>query len=422
MFFENFYIRKQNRIICFAVYALTFAFQYGMSFASFRSINLITFAISTFLIALICYESKIKTCVFTTLMLTFFMVITELIVIYSSTFLFKTDLVAYESNLLVLVIQTSLMKLLFFVGIFFISKYFKNRADKKAANKFTMLLSLLPLTSLAIFYTIFYWGIKTADTSPFNAALAICSILLLFVNIFVFFIWERVQKAHIEITQLQLEKQRREMSTEYYEHLSREYSNQRIFIHDIKNHFQSISDIAASGDCRKVCSYINALSENFGVNTNIKYSENKMFNAIINRYVNACKSKGIRIEIEACCSNLEFIAESDIVALFDNLLDNAIEATEKSDKKEISLSIYIRNQNFVVISVINSCDSKPKIKNGKLLTNKKNKSSHGIGTQSINRVVENYNGNYTWSYDESKKRFEAKVVFMTAGLKQAETV
>ena len=156
MFFENFYNRKVNNIICFITYALAFAFQFGMSFVSIRSINLITFVISVFLLALICYESKLRTCIFTTLMLTAFMFITELIVIYTSTFMLKIDLAAYETNLLILVIQASLSKLLFFVVVFFASKLFKIRATNQAANKFTALLGLLPLTSLAIFYTMFY--------------------------------------------------------------------------------------------------------------------------------------------------------------------------------------------------------------------------------------------------------------------------
>lgn len=412
LFFENFYSRKQKVSICILVYAVATLFQFGMSFVSIRSINLITFIISTFLIALICYESKIKTCIYSTVILTFFMFITELIIIYPSTYLFKINLAEYEINLLVLVVQASLSKLLFFVVIFFLSKYIKNKANKQSANIFTILLGLLPLTSLAIFYTMFYWGIKTSDTSPFNAVLSVCSILLLFVNIFVFFIYEMVQKTNFEITQLQLEKQRGEISKEYYDIMSNDLTNSRILVHDIKKHFESLLLISQKNKDTEAVEYINSISESFGLDTRTKHTGNILIDVIINRYINTCKSKGIELEIEFCGSRLEFMTESDIVALLDNMFDNAIEAASVSEEKDILFSMYVRNNNFVVIKTLNSCDIKPNSKNGKLVSTKKDTLSHGIGTQSIKKVVEKYNGSFSWKYHEDKHQFEAIAIVM----------
>ena len=82
----------------------------------------------------------------------------------------------------------------------------------------------------------YYWGVKKTDTSDFNAALAVCAILLLFANLFVFYIYEMVQKTNVEINQLQLEKQRSEISSKHYDLLYNEIENSRILKHDIKNH------------------------------------------------------------------------------------------------------------------------------------------------------------------------------------------
>ena len=40
------------------------------------------------------------------------------------------------------------------------------------------------------------------------------------------------------------------------------------------------------------------------------------------------------------------------------------------------------------ISVINSCDTAPDTKNGELVTTKKNKETHGLGTKSIKKIVD----------------------------------
>lgn len=59
-----------------------------------------------------------------------------------------------------------------------------------------------------------------------------------------------------------------------------------------------------------------------------------------------------------------------------NLLDNCIESCILSSNKEIFLKAHCFNQSFIVITLINSCDKKPPIKNGDILTTKKNITEH----------------------------------------------
>lgn len=416
VFYENFYHRKNNRIVCFIMYVLAFVLQYGMSFVTIPLINLISFIVCNFFIAIICYESKIKTCVFTTLMLSFFMLITELIVIYSSTFFFKIYyLSAWEDNILALILQSSTSKLLFFVVIFFLSKILKNKATKQSANKFTILLGILPLTSMVNFVIMFYWGVKTSDTSPFNAALSACSILLLFANLFVFYIYEMVQKTNLEITQLQLEKQRSEISSEHYDLLYNEIENFRILKHDMKNHLRHISNKTTEGDLQGISDYIKSISEDFGLDAKIQYSGNKLIDVILNRHMTNCKRSGLNLEIGSCGSNLEFMSETDTIALLDNLFENAIEAAAKSTGKKLHFSMYRKANNYtvtdyIVITLTNSCDNAPRTRYGELVTSKSNSNSHGIGTKSIKRIVNKYNGNFDWQYDEENKEFKTSVI------------
>ena len=418
MFYENFYQRKADKLFCFVTYTLAFLIQYGLSYAAIPYINLITFVVCNFLIALLCYESRVKTCVFTTLMLSFFMFITELIVIYSSTYIFEIYYLAdWEANILALVLQSSLSKLLFFVIIFFWSKTFKIRAEH-TATKFTVMLGILPLTSIVNYCIMFYWGVKTYNTSQFNGTLAICAILLLFANLFVFYIYEMVQRTYFENTQLQLEIQRGEISTEYYELLSKEYENSRILIHDIKNHFQHIAGLTIEGQPQEVIGYIDSISKDFGLKERIKYSGNDLVDVIINRYAAYCKDNGLIFEVEALCSKLEFMDRSDVSSLLDNLLTNAVEAAEKSENKRITISIYRQENSFVMtdhifIKVLNSCDSRPKIKNGLLKTSKIDTLYHGFGTKSVRRVVSKYNGDYNWEYNDIDREFITTVILQT---------
>lgn len=419
MFYENFYQRKSKKLICILTYLFSFAVQFGVSFITIPLINLISFLVCNFLIAMFCYESKLKTRIFTTLMLSFFMFITEMIVLYTSTYIFKIDLAAYGDDLLTLVIQSSLSKLLFFVIIFFVSKYFKNKAYNQSANKFTILLGILPLSSIVTLHILYYWGVETSDTSPFNAALSACSILLLFANLFVFYIYEMVQKTNLEITQLQLEKQRSEISSEHYDLLYNEIENFRILKHDMKNHLRHISNKTSEGDLQGIADYIKSISEDFGLEAKIQYSGNKLIDVILNRHMTNCKRNGLNLEIGSCGSNLEFMSETDTIALLDNLFENAIEAAAKSTDKKLNFSMYRKANNYtvtdyIVITLTNSCDNAPRTRHGELVTSKLNSNSHGIGTKSIKRIVNKYNGNFDWQYDEENKEFKTSVILHVA--------
>lgn len=419
LFFENFYYRKRKLLVCVIINILSFAFQFGMNFISIRYINLITFIISTFLITLICYEAKLKTIVFTTALLTLFMFVSELIVIYLSAFLFDINLAEYENNLLVLIVQASLSKLLFFVVIFFIAKIQKQRMYRERIDKFTFLLAILPLTSLVIFCAMFYWGTKNSDTSSFNFLLTICTILLLFANIFIFYIYEAIQRTNYENLQLQLERQYTDISADFYEALSREYDNSRILIHDIKRHLNYIADKTADGEPQEVLKYISSVTGEFGLYDRIKYSGYQIVDAMINRYVHFCKRDGIKLEIEPLMTGLTFMLDSDVIALLGNLFDNAVEAAIKADEPRIMIGIHHASEKITVIRVSNTCKKPPKAILGKLITSKLfNKNNHGIGTQSIMRVVEKYDGDFRWEYDKETKIFTAAVFVQDTGVKK----
>lgn len=77
-------------------------------------------------------------------------------------------------------------------------------------------------------------------------------------------------------------------------------------------------------------------------------------------------------------SNLDFIENKDLVSMMSNIFDNAVEASSKTDNGEIKFYTK-RDNNFIVITVINSCLTKPKSSGEKLITTKSNSAYHGYG-------------------------------------------
>lgn len=409
-FFENYYNRKRKFSFCCVCFAITFGILFGVSFLSTPIINLISFVLCYFVVGLLCYDCKIKLSIFTSLILAVIMLITEMIVVHGLSAINKVDYTLYQDDFLTFVVQSSLSKLFYFVFLFVFAKIFNLKSNKIKANKFTLLLGILPLVSVILLHSLSHLGSTTSFFSPYNTVLAISSILLLFANIFVFYVYETVQRINIENTQLKLERQRNEVSKELYEEMSQALEKSRILAHDVKNHLSSIYDISEENNYTEVKEYVSSIYDNLGVNKKITYSGNKMVDVIINRYVNKCESEGVFLEIESCCSDLNFMSDVDIVSLLTNMFDNAVESAKHSKDRDVLFSIYVRNSNFVIVQIVNSCDSPPETQNGKLISRKKDTVLHGVGTKSIRRVAEKYNGSFDWQYNEAMRQFEASVI------------
>lgn len=122
---------------------------------------------------------------------------------------------------------------------------------------------------------------------------------------------------------------------------------------------------------------------------------NTALDVILTRKAFTCHEKGIELTCVADGKILDFISEVDIYSLFGNILDNAMEATEKLEdktKRIISLSVE-KNGYFVNLSARNYFAGKLVFNNGIPVTTKGDRMNHGFGIKSIRNIVEKYNGN-----------------------------
>ena len=94
------------------------------------------------------------------------------------------------------------------------------------------------------------------------------------------------------------------------------------------------------------------------------------------------------------------ISEVDLNIILGNLLDNAADALAKVDKKILDIKIKYE-RGILYISIYNSYNGKIIVdKRGKLLTGKLEKENHGLGLESVERIVKKYNGISKISYEE----------------------
>ena len=123
-------------------------------------------------------------------------------------------------------------------------------------------------------------------------------------------------------------------------------------------------------------------------------------NSILNTKYREAREKKIVFVVKVNDLSTLKIKDEDIVLILSNLLNNAIEACEKSERPVIKVKI-MKEQKQIIIAVINTIDKEPKEECGKFITSKEeNTELHGIGIQNIKDTVEKYGGTCVIRYDQ----------------------
>ena len=295
-------------------------------------------------------------------------------------------------------------KITFFAIIYFLIYVLKSKRQEDnniQQRRAVLLLGIIPLTS--VFVTITFVNIGELDGLPpvLGTMVVISAAFLLTDNILVFGINEYTRRKNAEYMEMQLLLQKENAMKQYYEMLIKQNENQRILIHDIKNHLQSIELLNAQNNNEKITEYINSLMQSANFKSALRLCDNELLNAMLFRYMNECSENHISFNADIRSHVVDFLTDSDMTTLFCNLLDNALEVADSIPDGFIDISARRReNTRFIVISVTNSCRNNPLTGDSIFLpTTKSDKAGHGIGLKSIYRVIQKYSGDIHMYYD-----------------------
>lgn len=121
---------------------------------------------------------------------------------------------------------------------------------------------------------------------------------------------------------------------------------------------------------------------------------NSALNVVLTEKSLLCKKFQIRFVCIADGEKLSFMKDSDLYALFGNMLDNAMEAVRSFPEDERTVSLTVKAVgSFVIISLRNRYKGELTFKNDLPETTKKNaKEFHGFGMKSMQYTVRQYGG------------------------------
>lgn len=263
-----------------------------------------------------------------------------------------------------------------------------------------------------IFFSIFIDKVEFVDYSLIPAYVEVYMIVLLvFLGLWILIdamldTWE--SEHQILISQLEeQEKLALQTKVKILEERYQEMLKSRKVVHDMKNHILALKNYDQEQNWSGLHEYLNELSDDMLEYNFHIWTGNHMLDMILNQKEKDAQNQNTVMQIDTeVFSTLPF-TDREIISLFGNLLDNALEACEKISDKERWIKIKIKKKNLLLyIEIANALEQRPKQIQKKFVSNKKDNGLHGYGMKNIQDIVKKYDGIFEY------KVYEDHLIFM----------
>ena len=403
MYISHIYEPKKNKLISFITILVSYLILFFIykALINIEFVNTIIITLTNIVLIYFCFKSSFKTSIFHGVILCILQIISEFLTAYITSLIYSISFQNSVDNHFE--IGVVLSRILYFLFSNFLSKISVKETNVKTWGKW-FALSLLPLSSIYVIIITDSIALKSYQ----NILIIISISFLLVINIIIYFVYEQAEKNNQKLLELELTNQKNDIDMQYLNLIEKKNETMNVMAHDYKNHMIAISSMSNQAEIKN---YIDNMLGEITKYNQIGKTKNKFLDIILSKYMDICNSKRIEFETHILNDNLNFINDFDLSTLFNNILDNAVEAASKSTVKFINLEIVNSLTFHHKITVINSSDIEPTGKNGDLITTKKNKSIHGFGTKSIRKTIKKYHGEMEWEYDKGLKQFKLVILF-----------
>lgn len=289
-----------------------------------------------------------------------------------------------------------IMELIFWAMTLVVQRFQNVNSNVSVPKVFLVAIVIIPLSSICLEIMIF-------QQDNFDSNMASVSLLcIVTINFILIYLYDSLFKLFQERTRAAIVMREKEYYHEQAEVLKIQYEELKEFRHDFKNRMVVIEQLINENKYNRLLDYTKLITEKLE-KTNVYSSSGKLaIDSVMNYKLSRAVESGVDVQCEVIIPETLRVDEDDIVVILGNLLDNALEATLRLvDNRYIYVDIQY-DKGTLLIHVENTYDSVVYQDKGKLLTRKEDINLHGIGLQSVNTVVEKYNGKVDIEKDKDK--------------------
>ena len=149
-------------------------------------------------------------------------------------------------------------------------------------------------------------------------------------------------------------------------------------------------------------SFIKEVRESINIYDKAPETGNPSLNVVLSEKLLLCSANKIDISYILDSTVVDMMDPSDVYSLFENALDNAIEASkaEIEEKRMISINMQKQGGNGQ-ITIYNYCSKDVNIGSDGIPKSSKDTTFHGFGTKSIRYIVEKYDGSVIFDHKDN---------------------
>ncbi len=294
---------------------------------------------------------------------------------------------------------------------FLFIKQLLDKSQRKTDDKIILIYYCVPLSTMGIMVTIFYAGINFEGNAFLKVSMTVFFILMVLGNILLIYAFEKYVEKMNENVQQQIELVHQKAEVKRLNKINELNNNHNQLVHDTAHYLKAIGQLAAEKKDEEILEVVQNLCGKLYQGEVAVFCENKILNTVLSEYEDRADNNRIEFKayVEPGC-NLKRIKDMDLIVIAGNLLDNAFTAAVKEKDAVVEIKVFTENRGkFEIIKIANSFTGELREDAEGLLTTKREKGIHGIGTKSVMRVIESYGGSFQY-YVENKK-FYAICVF-----------
>lgn len=180
-----------------------------------------------------------------------------------------------------------------------------------------------------------------------------------------------------------------QMRRQYYTNLEQGQQQVRRLRHDMANHFVAMAGLSDEA----MRDYLNNLLQSPAMSAGQRFCENEVVNAVFTSKMPILEEGRIQTELELALPAGLPLKDVDLCAVYANCLDNAIEASSKLPPEQRQVRIHTKaDKGLLMLRLENNMEGKLAMRDGVVLTSKKDMENHGFGLSGMRDIVQRYNG------------------------------
>lgn len=229
----------------------------------------------------------------------------------------------------------------------------------------------------------------------------ICSVLLalyLMLNI----LYQEIKSENIMLDAIQNNLQNQNDKLQVF------YNQNNRQLHDVKHIMIYLRNCLESGKTEEALTQVRDFTDDLIAMERKVWTGFSFLDFVLNSKKLEMDENKIKFELEVDLYQIP-VKDAELGVVLGNLFDNAIEAAKKCElsKRKVFLRICNRNDMFL-LCLYNTSIQVPLMVDDRFVTTKKDKYAHGLGVESVKRIVDKYNGNISFQYDD--EHFEVNIL------------